>query len=105
MGDVETGESAQGLGAHCRQALFPRNSYMTFLFLSVQKTHGITKTGARWAGGAGSASPQAQGASFPETETQPGLSLSFIGNKIPVGIGHFVASNRRRGDDTPGFER
>ena len=41
---------------------------------------------------AGSVSPQAQGASFPEAETLPGSAC------LSRGVGHFVASNRRGGD-------
>lgn len=80
-------------------AVFPGNLYLTFLFLSVQKTHSVIKTGARWAGSAGSVSPQAQGASFPETET---LLASAC---LSLGVGHFVASNRRRGGDAAGVGR
>mgnify|MGYP006996381087 CR=1 FL=1 len=61
-------------------AVFPGNSYLTLMFLSVQKTRGVTKTGARWAGSTGSVSPQAQGASFPEAETPPGSACLSRGS-------------------------
>lgn len=99
-GEVRPGRGHTPQSGHVApNAVFPENLYLTFLFLSVQKTHSVSKTGARWAGSAGSVSPQAQGASFPETETL------LASARLSLGVGHFVASSRRRGGGTAGIGR